>query len=392
MLRRFFGFAVLFGLLVCSSPPCLAEDAWGYFWNFGTNRLHPLSTPSVTVGRSARNNLVLRESRVSRHHAEIQRTEEGVVLVDQGSTNGTRLNGEKVVPGREYPLSQGDVVIFAFERLVFHESLDRLWGDVFEKSLVGSFVRLNVPILADRTVKSLGQERLIEAVSEARVDTDDQTVQMSYSERIKGQVGFEPGETVFLANASIEDGEVLLSLWGLQRGGSMVSRRASFSRMKHGELRVGLTGPSKRESRQLFQSRWESDGALFAFPLLRSVLERLETKAAPVALKMTRSLLDQDGVVAPRDAARCFEVLHALYPDETDIPALAALATGMWVRRQAHSRRAILSEEERAELASELSGGKRWLEEAIELDARKKDIEKARREIAEAEKELSKAS
>ena len=384
---------------ICSYGPwcvrhlyALAEEAWGYFWDFGTGRLHPLSTESVRVGRSTQNDLALQESRVSRSHAEIRRTEKGVVLIDQGSTNGTRLNGEKVVPGREYILNAGDIVIFAFEKLVFHENLNPLWDDVFKKSLVGSFVRLNVPVLADRMVKTLGQERVIEAISEAHVDTEELTVKMSYSERIKDQAGFEPEETVFVANVSLDEGEVRLSLWGLERGGSMVSRRASFSRMKHGELRVGLAGASKRESRQLFQSRWESDGALFAFPLLRSVFERLETKAAPVALKMTRSLLDQDGVVAPRDAARSLLVLHALYPDEADIPALAALATGMWVRRQARSRRAILSEEERSELASELSGGKSLLEKAVELDARKKDIENARSEIAEAEKELARTS
>jgi hypothetical protein len=335
---------------------------------------------------------VLQENRVSRRHAEILRSEKGVVLIDQGSTNGTRLNGEKVVPGREYILNAGDIVIFAFERLVYHEDLNRLWGDVFKKSLVGSFVRLNVAVLTDRKVKTLGQERVIEAVSEARVNTEEQTIEMSYSERIKDQVGFQPEETVFVADASLDEGEVRLSLWGLSRSGSMVSRRASFSRMKHGELRVGLAAPSKRAGREQFQSRWESDGVLFAFPLLQAVIERLEAKAAPVALKMTRSLLDQDGVVAPRDAARSLLVLHALYPDEVDIPALAALATGMWVKRQARSRRAILSEEERNELASELSGGKSLLEKAVALDAREKDVDNARSEIAEAEKELARTS
>jgi hypothetical protein len=84
--------------------------------------------------------------------------------------------------------------------------------------------------------------------------------------------------------------------------------------------------------------------------------------------------------------------MHALYPDEADIPALGALATGMWVRRQARSRRAILSEEERSGLESELSSGKSLLEKAVELNARKKDIENARSEIAEAEKELARTS
>jgi len=212
MIRRFLGFYLFVATLVCTASPCVAQEAWGYFWNFGTSRLHPLSTTSISVGRSAENDLVLQESRVSRRHAEIRKTEEGVLLVDQGSTNGTRLNGEKVVPGREYVLSAGDLVIFAFERLVFHENTVMLWNDVFRKTLVGSFVRLNVPVLTDRKLTTLGQERVIEAVSQAVVDTEEQTVKMSYSESIRGQAAFQPEETVFVANVSLEDGDVRLSL------------------------------------------------------------------------------------------------------------------------------------------------------------------------------------
>ena len=144
---------------------------------------------------------------------------------------------------------------------------------------------------------------------------------------------------------------------GLEREGSMVSRRASFSRMKHGELRVGINAPSKRESRELFESRWESEGGLFIFPFLRSVLEPLEAKAAQVALKMTRSLLDQDGVGRLGTPPARFRSCMLFTRTRPIYPALAALATGMWVRRQARSRRAILSEEERSGLAS---GTFRW--------------------------------
>ena len=172
----------------------------------------------------------------------------------------------------------------------------------------------------------------------------------------------------------------------------MVSRRASFSRMKHGELRVGIDAPSKRESRELFESRWESEGALFIFPLLRSVLEPLEAKAAQVALKMARSLLDQDGVVAPRDAARSLSVMHALYPDEADIPALGRSRHGDVDQA---AGQVASSDSERGGTARTYLGafrGTSLLEKAVELDARKNDVENARSEIAEAEKELARTS
>ncbi|MBI4532566.1 MAG: adenylate/guanylate cyclase domain-containing protein [Candidatus Melainabacteria bacterium] len=57
--------------------------------------------------------LVLPHPEVSGQHAEIRRTLEGWTIRDSGSTNGTRLNGERLVPGREYLLQNGDRVKIA---------------------------------------------------------------------------------------------------------------------------------------------------------------------------------------------------------------------------------------------------------------------------------------
>jgi len=45
---------------------------------------------------------------ISRRHAEIRRHDGGYYLVDTMSTNGTRLNGEKVEAYQEYRLDHGD--------------------------------------------------------------------------------------------------------------------------------------------------------------------------------------------------------------------------------------------------------------------------------------------
>jgi pSer/pThr/pTyr-binding forkhead associated (FHA) protein len=47
---------------------------------------------------------------VSRRHAEFRRDRHGWVLVDLGSTNGTRLNGRWLEAHQEAPLSDGDVI------------------------------------------------------------------------------------------------------------------------------------------------------------------------------------------------------------------------------------------------------------------------------------------
>jgi hypothetical protein len=62
----------------------------------------------TTMGRDVTNEVVLSDSEVSRQHARITQTPGGFVLEDLGSTNGTFINGERLVAPRI--LSAGDLV------------------------------------------------------------------------------------------------------------------------------------------------------------------------------------------------------------------------------------------------------------------------------------------
>lgn len=64
------------------------------------------------VGRSTASDLVLRAAYVSSRHAAIRWTEEGWVLRDLGSQNGTFLNGKLVRPGETQRLQSGHRVAF----------------------------------------------------------------------------------------------------------------------------------------------------------------------------------------------------------------------------------------------------------------------------------------
>ncbi|MGH2478011.1 MAG: FhaA domain-containing protein, partial [Candidatus Limnocylindrales bacterium] len=59
----------------------------------GLETLCEFDGSSLTVGRSADNDLVLADSRVSRHHARIAGRRGTLVYSDLGSTNGSRVNG-----------------------------------------------------------------------------------------------------------------------------------------------------------------------------------------------------------------------------------------------------------------------------------------------------------
>lgn len=67
-----------------------------------------ITEDSITIGRDVTNDVVVADAEVSRQHARINRTPGGHVLEDLGSTNGTFVNGERLVAPRV--LSAGDLI------------------------------------------------------------------------------------------------------------------------------------------------------------------------------------------------------------------------------------------------------------------------------------------
>ncbi|MBV8819670.1 MAG: FHA domain-containing protein, partial [Acidobacteriaceae bacterium] len=71
------------------------------------------------IGRQADNQLVLRDTRASRRHAQITREEGGYVLEDLNSRHGVFVNGQKIT---RHPLANTDRIDFGFQdsyKLVF---------------------------------------------------------------------------------------------------------------------------------------------------------------------------------------------------------------------------------------------------------------------------------
>jgi hypothetical protein len=73
--------------------------------------------PFTTIGRTRQNNVQLDSGSVSRRHAQISLTENGYVVRDLGSENGTYVNGDRIT---EHPLADGDHVQFGALRFSFH--------------------------------------------------------------------------------------------------------------------------------------------------------------------------------------------------------------------------------------------------------------------------------
>ena len=70
---------------------------------------HVLETERVTVGRQSTCSIVIKDTNVSREHAQFRRGRDGWTVRDLGSTNGTKINGVRVEG--EQLLANGDVVL-----------------------------------------------------------------------------------------------------------------------------------------------------------------------------------------------------------------------------------------------------------------------------------------
>jgi hypothetical protein len=73
----------------------------------------------LTIGRLPDCDIVLTDGNVSRRHAEVRRREDAIVIVDLGSTNGTRVNGSGV---KEQTLADGDQITLGSSKLKFEAS------------------------------------------------------------------------------------------------------------------------------------------------------------------------------------------------------------------------------------------------------------------------------
>jgi pSer/pThr/pTyr-binding forkhead associated (FHA) protein len=79
----------------------------------------PLGEETISVGRLPESTIVLADPNVSRQHAEIRPRGTTYVVLDLGSTNGTRVNGIRI---DQHELADGDEIVFGNTRMRFEAS------------------------------------------------------------------------------------------------------------------------------------------------------------------------------------------------------------------------------------------------------------------------------
>ena len=96
---------------MASTPELVVKPLHGEAYHF------PLEKDVISIGRSKRNDLVLADQWLSRHHAEIRNENGDFTIADLESRNGTYVNGEKIA--RIIPLLNDDVITLGDQQLTF---------------------------------------------------------------------------------------------------------------------------------------------------------------------------------------------------------------------------------------------------------------------------------
>ncbi|MGH3739003.1 MAG: ATP-binding cassette domain-containing protein, partial [Micromonosporaceae bacterium] len=110
------------------------------------------ATERTRIGRAPDNDIVLDDLQVSRYHAELRTTPQGLRLVDLGTRNGSFVNGQRV---GQAELRPGDMVSFGRHRLVFDGTVLAEYVDTGRVSLRA----------AQLTVTVKGGKKLLHEVS-----------------------------------------------------------------------------------------------------------------------------------------------------------------------------------------------------------------------------------
>ena len=357
------------------------EKPWGYVYVFRSLRAYPLTGENNRLGRLPENEISLTSPRVSRRHAAFRRTDEGIELFDVGSTNGSRVNGAELRAWIPVSLNPGDRIHLADEMILFHTSLDGLWNAELRMRLLSSMVNLNAHLPQDYTRKSLGREEVIPVETEALMDLAAGTVELTLSVKLSPDSGFLQETTAFVGNVLLDDGVLELSLWSIEGAGSMTSRRASISRLKHTTLKIAIDDEANATTRNL--QPW------FPQQYLNNLFD-VHPDVRDVSLRFATSLASQERPVALRDASATLAFRHTLSrKPEWKLLALSAQAGGAWVERAVLKRRMSLTQIERSALAEALENSRSRLERARALGAKGQPADDAASAIERAESRLA---
>lgn len=96
-----------------------ANDKNPILKNLSTGDVYEVTSNPFTIGKSQTCNLVITDKVVSRHHAEVVQYGDKYFIKDLSSTNGTFINGNKLMADTDVELKDGQEIIFANKKFIY---------------------------------------------------------------------------------------------------------------------------------------------------------------------------------------------------------------------------------------------------------------------------------
>ena len=136
----------------------------------GKERIFELEREAVTIGREKDCDLMISDSRASRHHANLKLKDSQVYIKDLGSGNGTYLNGEKLAKEELWPL--GTEVKIGHLSMVLEDKKDKDEDEKTEVKQAHTPAPASMP--SDKAVSS---KEKVDQLSDIRIKIHEQLIQ-----------------------------------------------------------------------------------------------------------------------------------------------------------------------------------------------------------------------
>lgn len=108
------------------------------YWPDGPIESYQLNKPTMAIGRSTGNDIVLDTTAISRYHVTFTYRDQTVFLEDLQSVNGTYVDSVRIPPNDPFPLRGGEEIQIGDIRLIFHSSADLTadFGDTTQRIIL----------------------------------------------------------------------------------------------------------------------------------------------------------------------------------------------------------------------------------------------------------------
>lgn len=107
-------------------------------------KMFKLQGDKLIIGRAPTNEVLIDDEGVSRQHAMIERHAAGLVLVDNNSTNGVFVNGDRInrhvlADGDKVQLGSSTILKYSFQDEVEERGMQALWDQATRDGLTGAY-------------------------------------------------------------------------------------------------------------------------------------------------------------------------------------------------------------------------------------------------------------